>query len=98
MDHRPDGVRAIEGRVHSVAPMISVTVRDLRPNMAAIVNVFTFAVQEFSVFTRAEISTHFHNAGEETAIFAKRVNFPALFHRFDKLNGFRKIFHGRDIA
>ena len=83
-EHRTDGMCAVERRIHSVSPVIGVTVRDGRPDSSAVMNVFAFYVLNFADLTFFISELHFKRVSHIAVVLSISIYHARLFHGFDQ--------------
>ena len=91
VDQRTQRMRAVERRVHVVAPVILLAVSDARPDRLAVVDVFSLAVFKLADFSLSVQAAHLIRRGHVAVVLAVCVNHAGLFDRLDQLN---RLFHG----
>ena len=93
-----DGMRAIEGGIHAVAPVILFAVGDAGPDARAVVDVFALGVHHVAHVAPLIPAAHFERVIHITVVFGIGIHLSAALRRFDQLDGLRHRLRRKHLA
>ena len=98
VDHRADGVRAVEGSIHIVAPVVGLTIGDFRPDGLTVVDILAFTVFELADQSLTIEPAHLIRCRHKAIVFTVGIDFPGFLHRFDQFYRFFQGLHRKHLA
>ena len=98
MDHRADGVGAVEGSIHIVAPVIGLAIGDFRPDGFAVVNIFAFTILKLTDQSLAIELAHLIRCRHKAIVFAVGIDFSGFFHCFNQFHGLFQRLYRKHLA
>ena len=87
---RPDGMCTVKKGMHDIPPVITLSIRTLRPDTFTVVYVLPFRIFQLSQPSLAVKLPHFLGRRHKTVIFTVCINFSGAFNRFHQLHRFRQ--------